>query len=134
MPSLFNDLMGSAGVALLLDTVGEIVTITPEGGEPVSLIAVLGNIRTVEKQFGSGQGRKKVAQRDCTITDSPSGPYGGIAVALKNMIVTIPGGPGASDETWTVGEIHRPSGGLWKLVLENHSLLERTREQYRSTG
>lgn len=127
MPTLFDDLMSSAGVAMLFDTSGEDITCTPEGGQPVSLKAVLSNARTVEKT--TTRGRHKVSQREATITNSPSSPYGGMALPPLNGTMRIGGAEGTD---WSIVERNESRGGLWRLVLEQQEVIERTRPDYRA--
>jgi hypothetical protein len=111
-------------VAMLFDTSGEEITFTPEGGQPATMTALVGNVRIVEKI--TTRGRHKVSQRDLTICDSPSGPYGGVAQPLLNAVAAIGGDP------WSVVEVHSGKGGTWRLVVEQQAVIERTRPEYRA--
>lgn len=121
--SLHSDIMGQSGGELLFDTNGDPATYVPkdDDADPVSLTAVLGDIRTVERNTPNG--KVKVQTREARIWASVHATYGGVVTPTLHASLSIAG------ELWSITGFAAKSSTFWNLQLERTSQRLKTREQ-----
>lgn len=84
--SLHATFMAAAGIGGLLRAQGEAIEITPKGGQPAPMTALVGNEEA--QILNDDRGRKTKRVRTFTITKNPAGEFGGMEDPQENAVVT----------------------------------------------
>jgi hypothetical protein len=124
--SIHSDLVAGGGSPLLLDTHGETVTVRLKNATPVTLTALVGRERTVEKTTPEGR-RKIVKERRVTFTTDAASRFGGVEGLPMNATVTYAG------TDYAVSEKPSELNGMVAVVLHTSAARRGGGGEYRRT-
>lgn len=114
----------AVGLGDLFFQLGESITYTPAGGDPVALTGVVEREQSEEDPGTDGRHQRRVRAVK-VLSDADDADYGGVADPSERATVTI------GSIEYSVDSIGTVSTAAWRLGLVRIGSIERSRAAYR---
>ena len=119
----FEDDLAWAALIVLLDVHGESIVYRDDGGDPITLTAIVGDEQTNEVEADEGEDLERL--RHITVLRNPASNYGGIAEPSLTATICAQG------QTYAVKRIVVQTASHAKLEVLLRTAAEITRPKFR---